>query len=76
MMRVPLRRSSATTSFIRGAISATRAAAETQWWSSHMSQMMMAALFGSHGIRTVWELSTPSLDEVRERVRADSSITV
>ena len=41
-MSAPRPRIPATTSFIRGAISATRRAADTQWCASHMSQMTTA----------------------------------
>ena len=47
-MRTPLSRALEITSFMRGAISATRRVAPLHQCSFHMSQMMMAVFAGSH----------------------------
>src|SRR5688572_21294219 len=49
-MSAPRSRRPATTVFTRGAISATRRAAVTQWCASHMSQMITAALAPSQSL--------------------------
>src|SRR5262245_35509168 len=48
MISMPLARACFTVSFNGPAISPTRRAADLHQWSSHMSQITSAVLFGSH----------------------------
>ena len=76
MMKTPLSRAFAMTSFIRGAISAIRSTARLQWWRSHMSQIMMAVFFASQccGRSRTWKISGSVSEGARSRRTRDSSL--
>src|SRR5947209_13265688 len=75
MMSTPRSRALAMTSFIRGAISLTRSTARLQWWTSHMSQMMMAVLAAGHvcGRSRTWNRSGSESDGTRSRRTRESA---
>ena len=70
MISTPRRRASFRTSFIRGAISATRSVAPLHQCWFHMSQTTSAVRFGSHCtvLSTVHRLPLPLEDSTQERV--------
>src|SRR6185369_14107855 len=69
-MNTPLARAAFTTSFIRGAISATRSVAPLHQCWFHMSQTTSAVCFGSHCtvFSTVHHLPLPFEESTQERV--------
>src|SRR5262245_61717381 len=75
MMKTPCARAFLITSFMRGAISATRRVAPAHQCWSHMSQITMAVFWGSHWtVRSITCHSFVSgVARIRARVGSDSS---